>query len=211
MTSIILVRHGETEWNIGEIFRGRIDVDLNETGEKQAALLAKYLADVKLAAIYASPLKRTVKTAQKIADYQNIDINIAPELVDLDYGEWQGLSNELVKEKYKTLHSEWLINPQMVTMPGGENLEEVRKRAFNLVNKITTGKDKHNVALVTHRVVNKVLICAMLGLDNSHFWNIKIDTCGISTFFCEDGKFILDKHNDTSFLKPLGSPALSDF
>jgi broad specificity phosphatase PhoE len=60
-------------------------------------------------------------------------------------------------------------------------------------------------------VVGKVLICALLGLDNSHFWNIRLDTCGITTFVYEDKKFILEKHNDTSFLKPIDRPALSDF
>ncbi|MFC1905149.1 histidine phosphatase family protein [Chloroflexota bacterium] len=61
------MRHGETEWNIEEIFRGRIDIKLNETGVKQADLLAKYLSDVKIEAIYSSPLKRALKTAETIA------------------------------------------------------------------------------------------------------------------------------------------------
>ena len=67
------------------------------------------------------------------------------------------------------------------------------------------------VILVSHRVVNKVLICALLGLDNSHFWNIRQDTCGITTFTYENRRFILTKHNDTSFLKPIGKAPLSDF
>jgi broad specificity phosphatase PhoE len=70
---------------------------------------------------------------------------------------------------------------------------------------------KGTVVLVSHRVVNKVLICALLGLDNSHFWNIKQDTCGISTFTYENEQFILTKHNDTSYLKPIGKATLSDF
>ncbi len=72
-------------------------------------------------------------------------------------------------------------------------------------------KDKGTIALVSHRVVNKVLICALLGLDNSHFWNIRQDTCGISTFTYENGRFILTKHNDTSYLKPIQRALPSDF
>jgi broad specificity phosphatase PhoE len=60
-------------------------------------------------------------------------------------------------------------------------------------------------------VVGKVLICALLGLDNSHFWNIRLDTCGITTFVYEKNRFVLAQHNDTSFLKALGKAALSDF
>jgi len=72
-------------------------------------------------------------------------------------------------------------------------------------------KHEGTVVLVSHRVVNKVLICALLGLDNSHFWNIRQDTCGMTTFACENGRFILTKHNDTSHLRPLPQAQLSDF
>ena len=65
--------------------------------------------------------------------------------------------------------------------------------------------------MVSHRVVNKVLICALLTLDNSHFWSIKVDTAGITIFTYEDGRFVLIKHNDTSFLKPIQKVPLSDF
>ena len=67
MTEIILVRHGETEWNAGQIFRGRIDMELNETGNKQAELLVEYLSDLKIEAIHSSPLKRALRTAEIIA------------------------------------------------------------------------------------------------------------------------------------------------
>ena len=73
MTKIILARHGETEWNVAEIFRGRIDVELNETGLKQAELLAEYLRDIKIEAVYSSPLKRALRTAQAISRYQRLE------------------------------------------------------------------------------------------------------------------------------------------
>jgi broad specificity phosphatase PhoE len=65
--------------------------------------------------------------------------------------------------------------------------------------------------LVSHRVVNKVLICSLLGLDNSHFWNIKQDVGGITIFDYADGHFVLTRHNDTSHLKELQKPVLDDF
>ena len=67
------------------------------------------------------------------------------------------------------------------------------------------------VVLVSHRVVSKVLICALVGLDNSHFWNIKQDTCGITRFTYEKGRFILTSHNDTHYLQPINQTMLSDF
>jgi len=210
MTEIILVRHGETEWNVSEVFRGRIDIELNQTGIKQAELLAEYLSDLKLDAIYSSPLKRALTTAEIIASYHKLDVEITPGLIDFDYGEWQGLPHQEVKDKYKELYVEWIKNPHQVKIPAGESLDEVRKRAIGVIDNVIA-KYEGTVVLVSHRVVNKVLICALLGLDNSHFWNIRQDTCGITTFIYENERFILTKHNNTSYLKPLHKAPLSDF
>jgi len=210
MTEIILARHGETEWNVGEIFRGRIDIELNETGIKQAELLAEYLSDVKIETIYSSPLKRALKTAEMMAGYHQLEVEIAPGLIDFDYGKWQGLPHHEVKDKYKELYAKWINSPNQVKIPAGESLDDVRERALDVVNNVVA-KYEGTVALVSHRVVNKVLICALLGLDNSHFWNIRQDTCGITTFNYEDRRFILVRHNDTSYLKPIQKAPLSDF
>lgn len=210
MTKIMLARHGETEWNVAEVFRGRIDIELNETGMEQAELLAEYLSEVKINAIYASPLRRALKTAETIAGYHKLDVVIAPGLIDFDYGKWQGLAHQEVRNNYKELYDEWMSSPHGVKMPEGECLDEVRERAMGVVDNITA-KYEGNVILVSHRVVNKVLICALLGLDNSHFWNIRQDTCGITTFSNENGRFILTEHNNTSFLKTDQKAPLSDF
>lgn len=210
MTEIILVRHGETDWNVAEVFRGRIDIELNETGTKQAELLAEYLRDLRIAAIYSSPLKRALKTAETIASRHNLDVEIAPGLIDFDYGDWQGLSHEVVRDRYKELYADWIENPHQVKMPAGESLNDVRRRATSVVDSIVA-RYEGTVVLAAHRVVNKVLICALLGLDNSHFWNIRQEACGITTFNYENERFVLAKHNDTSFLKLISKARLSDF
>ncbi len=210
MTEIILVRHGETEWNVEEIFRGRIDIKLNETGIKQARLLAEYLSDVEIQAIYSSPLKRALRTAEIIASYHKLDIEITPGLIDFNYGQWQGLPHQEVEDKYKELYTKWTNSPDQVKIPEGEDLNDVRKRAISVMNEVIA-KYKGTVVLASHRVVNKVLICALLGLDNSHFWNIRQDTGGITTFTHENEQFILTEHNNTSYLKPLQKAPLSDF
>ncbi|MFC2021676.1 histidine phosphatase family protein [Chloroflexota bacterium] len=210
MTEIILARHGETEWNVQEIFRGRLDIELNQTGIKQAELLAEYLSDFKIEAIYSSPLKRALKTSAVIASHHKLDVRIAPGLIDFDYGKWQGLLHQEVKDKYKELYTEWINSPHQITIPEGESLNDVRKRAVVVANELIA-RYEGTVVLVSHRVVNKVLICALLGLDNSHFWNIRQDTCGITTFTYENERFILTEHNNTSFLKPLQQAPLSDF
>jgi len=208
MTEIILVRHGETEWNVEEVFRGRIDVELNQTGIKQAELLAEYLSKRKIDAIYSSPLKRAVKTAEIVASHHRLDVKVAPGLIDFDCGDWHGLLRQEVQDKYKELYALWVRHPDKVKIPGGESLNEVTERAMNVLDDVIA-KHEGTVVLLAHRVVNKVLICALLGLDNSRFWNIRLDICGITTFVYENGQFILAEHNNTSFLTQ--EARLSDF
>jgi len=210
MAELILARHGETVWNVEKIYRGRTDVNLDEVGIKQAELLGKYLSGWELEAIYSSPLRRAMDTANIIARYQKVGVHIAKGLIDFDYGEWQSLPEQEARRLYPTLHNEWHNNPHKVKMPGGESLEDVGRRAIEVVNDVLS-KCKGNVVLVSHRVVNKVLICSLLGLDNSYFWNIKQDVGGITIFNYADGRFVLTRHNDTSHLRELQKSVLGDF
>ena len=210
MAELILARHGETVWNVEKIYRGRMDLDLDEVGIKQAELLGKYLSNRELEAIYSSPLKRAIDTADIIARYQRISVQIAEGLIDFDYGEWQSLPEQEAKRLYPILHNEWHNSPHKVRMPGGESLEDVKSRAIEVVNDVLS-KYQGSVVLVSHRVVNKVPICSLLGLENSHFWNVKQDVGGITIFNYVDGRFVLIRHNDTSHLRELQESVLDDF
>jgi len=211
MLEIILARHGETDWNLNEIFRGTVDVPLNDTGLKQADLLGEYLKDTKIDAVYSGPLQRTIKTAEAIASHQALEVKIAPGLTDINFGKWQGLSHQEVREKYREIYSEWTNHPERVKMPDGESLDDVRERSLAVVEELIGKYDEGRIVMASHRVVNKVLICALLGLDNSRFWNIRLDTCGITGFSYKSGRYILNYHNDTSFLKSLAKTPLKDF
>lgn len=210
MAKLILARHGETAWNVEKVFRGRADVNLTELGIRQAQLLGEYLSDCKLEAIYSSPLTRAVNTAEIVARYHQTPVRVAESLIDLDYGKWQSLPESEVKKLYPDLFDEWHNNPHKVRMPGGESLEDVRRRAVAVVDGILA-RHPGNVLLVSHRVVIKVLICYFLGLDDSHFWSISQDVGGITIFDYANGRFVLTRHNDTSHLRELQKPGLGDF
>ncbi len=210
MAEFIIARHGETEWNVAEVFRGQVDIDLNETGVKQAELLAGYLSTSTIEAIYSSPLKRALKTAETIARPHQLKVTVEPDLVDLNFGKWQGLSHQEVKERYGELYAKWVTHPEQARMPGGETLEDVRKRAARVITQVL-GSHSGTSLIVGHRVVNKVIICALLGLDNSHFWKIRQNVGGISIFAYQNEQFILTRHNDTSFLRPLAGVRQDDF
>ncbi|MFA5308970.1 MAG: histidine phosphatase family protein [Dehalococcoidales bacterium] len=211
MVQIILARHGETDWNAVPTFRGRADVPLNDTGVRQARLLGGYLGRERIDAVYSSPLQRAVKTAAAIAGFHKLDVNIVGNLNDIDFGEWQGLTLRQAQERYEELYRDWQDTPEQVKMPGGESLADVTGRALPFVQDAVTRCEEGTIVLVSHRVVHKVLICALLGLDNSLFWSFKLDTGGITRFEFSGGRAVLISHNDTSYLKSLDCPPLHDF
>jgi broad specificity phosphatase PhoE len=214
LLQIIITRHGETDWNVQKIFRGHADIDLNLTGRKQAELLAQYLKDTKLDAIYSSPLERALRTAQIVAGQQHrLRMETDLDLVDFDYGEWQGVSEEDVKKKYAELYDRWQKEPFRVKMPGGESLNEVKKRVQRALNQITSEYESGTVLIVSHRIVMKVLILNLLGLDTSHMGNIKLDACGLTVFNYEKdtNRFIMTRFNETCFLNSLKKSPAEDF
>ena len=203
MTSLYLIRHGQTAWNREEIFRGRTDVPLDETGLKQAALAAEYFRNMEIHHIYSSPLARAWQTAEKIAQFHSLKVDPLEGIVDMSFGDWEGHPHQEIKENDSERYRQWREEPHRVRLPGGESLEEVRVRAMGAVEQVIQKHTGKILILVSHRVINKVLICGILGIDNSHFWQIGQDTTAINLFQYKNGKYILSLLNETCHLKRL--------
>ncbi len=203
MARIILIRHGRTEWNRVERFRGRADIGLDEMGVKQAEAAANRIAEWQISAIYSSPLRRALTTAEILAGRLNLEVKPLFGLIDIDYGDWQGLSPEEAAARDGDLYSRWLNSPHTVKFPGGESLDEVRERASSAVDSLITQHLKQTIILVSHKVVCQILILSLLGLDNSHFWEIAQDVCAINVFEVRGGVPSALLLNDTCHLKGL--------
>lgn len=201
MTHIILVRHGQTEWNRIEMFRGRIDIELNETGHRQAEAVSRRLCKRKVGAIYSSPLKRALQTAWAIAESCGLQVQPLEGITDIDYGGWAGHSPEEVASRYGDLYRAWLDTPHLVQFPKGESLDQVRTRAMDILGRVSLRSGSETVVLVSHLVVNRVLICAVLGLSNSYFWEIAQDNAAINIVEAQEGKYRLLLLNDTCHLE----------
>jgi broad specificity phosphatase PhoE len=203
MTKIYLVRHGQTEWNKKLTFRGRVDIQLNETGHREARAILDALKNKNIDAIYTSPLKRSIETAQPIADYFHLEVVPVQGLIDINYGDWEGLTFNEVKKRYSNQYDKWEKKPDSIRFPHGETLDEVRERAFRNFKDIVKKNSGKSILIVPHRVINKVLLCALLGLSNSHFWEIRQDTACINLIEYLNNRFILSLMNDTCHLKEI--------
>jgi broad specificity phosphatase PhoE len=201
MSRIILVRHGQTEWNRIERFRGRADIPLNETGLAQAdATGQRVAAEWMPVAVYSSPLSRAVRTAEAIAKHFDLPVQVHPGLADIDYGEWQGLTPEEARQRWPEQVDNWYIRPELACIPGGDTLADLRNRAMQTVREVVTRHAGETVVLVGHTVINRIILLGVLGLGNERFWRIKQDTCAINVFEAEKDDFVLVSLNDTCHL-----------
>lgn len=202
MTRVILVRHGETEWNRVERFRGRAEIPLNATGIAQAEAAARRIgAEEPPVAVYASPLGRAVRTAEIIASPLGLTVQTCPGLTDIDYGQWQGLTPEEVGERWPDLLRSWYEAPHTVRFPGGESLDDLRRRGLAAMRDLAERHKGQRVVAVGHTVVNRVILLGVLGLGNDRFWRIRQDTGAINVFEIEGGEFTLVSLNDTGHLR----------
>jgi broad specificity phosphatase PhoE len=203
LTRLILVRHGRTEWNRVERFRGRADIKLDKVGIKQAEAAAARIADWQVSTLYSSPLRRALTTAEILARPLSLEVKLLPAIIDINYGKWQGLSPEEAAAKDGDLYSKWMGSPHKVKFPGGESLTAVRERAASAVDSLIALHPKETVVLVSHKVVCQVLILSLLDLDNSHFWQITQDVCAINIFEVRGGIPSALSLNDTCHLREL--------
>ncbi|WP_204102646.1 MULTISPECIES: histidine phosphatase family protein [Spirulina sp. CCY15215] len=182
---LLLVRHGETEWNRMSRFQGMMDIPLNETGKEQARKAAQYLKDVQIDFAVTSSLLRPKETAEIILEYhQSVPLALEDQFKEISHGLWEGKLESEIEAEFGELLQQWKDAPETVQMPEGENLQQVWDRAIAAWNKIVqthSNPDEPKVILVSaHDAINKVIICYLLGLEPNSFWNIKQGNCAVS-------------------------------
>lgn len=213
MSRIYLIRHGQTAWNKEEIFRGTIDVPLDDCGKKQAAALGKALQirNLKDPLFLSSPLKRAAETAEIAAAFTGRGIVAEQAFTDLNFGQWQGQAKAEVARRYPDLFREWLTDPQKVVFPGGESLADVTVRAEAALYRLAQKNQGRDLVIVTHRVVTKVLLCRLLGAGLGAFWKIKQDTACLNVLEYSGSAFVVESVNDTCHLLPLRQGETANF
>ncbi|MBN1381722.1 MAG: histidine phosphatase family protein [Deltaproteobacteria bacterium] len=195
---LILVRHGETLWNKERRFQGVSDIELSENGLKQAEKLGVALKSETIEAIYTSPLKRAFQTALKIGVYHNAPLSVKAELQELNQGDFEGLTINVLTENHGDFLKKWLLNPASCIMPNGESLTMLQDRAWPVIKRII--KSNRNTLVVAHNFTLMTIICKFLNLSLSDFRKVHIDTASITIVTIDRGDPIVSLLNDTSHL-----------
>jgi phosphoserine phosphatase len=170
---LLLVRHGETDWNRAGKFQGQIDVPLNDNGRAQSSRAAEFLKDVKLDFAISSSMLRPKETAEIILKYHtDLKLELRDELREISHGLWEGKFESEIEASYPGLLEEWKTSPENVQMPEGENLQQVWERAIAAWQDIVRSVSGTGI-VVAHDAINKAILCHLFGLEPEHFWKFK--------------------------------------
>jgi phosphoserine phosphatase len=202
MTKIILVRHGHVEGISPERFRGRADLVLTPEGRRQAAVAARRIqASWTPVAVYTSPLSRCRATAEAIAKPFGLSPATLDGLIDIDYGKWQGLTQEEARAGWPGETNTWYRAPDWAAIPGGETLQQVLARTVAALREVIGRHPDGTVVLVGHDSVNRVILLHALGLPVSRYWRLGQNPCAINEIEFSAGGFTVLSMNETYHLK----------
>lgn len=205
---LLLVRHGETNWNKESRFQGIRDIPLNDHGRSQGRKASAFLQDTPIDFAVSSSMLRPKETAEIILEqHQGVELSTTSELIEICHGLWEGMLEAEIQAEYPELLQQWKDQPETVQMPEGENLQQVWDRGVSAWNKIVADHSDHDssktILVVAHDAINKVILCYLMGLKPDNFWNIKQGNCAVSVIDYPQGasdKPVLQAINLTAHL-----------
>ena len=164
-TRVFIVRHGATVLSVEDRFAGVTDVELSEEGREQAIRLADRLSGEKIAAVYASPLGRTVETARILAAPHDLQVQTCDGFREISHGHWEGMKRREVEEKFPEEMAEWEKDPYTFAPEGGESGLAVTARALPALIDLVRGHPGENILIVSHKATIRLLLSSLLGFD----------------------------------------------
>jgi broad specificity phosphatase PhoE len=201
MLRLILIRHGETERNSqGKLQGGLSDLPLNERGREQARRLGLALSGEKLEAVYSSPLRRALATAEAICSYHPFEVRTMPALAELNMGTIDGLDRAQIIENHADFWRRWQEADYSVALPGGESVFELQRRAWGAAEDIRRRHLGGSVALVGHGIALQTIIATALDAPLSGFRRFSLAVASTSILHMADHRSSLAKLNDTGHL-----------
>ncbi len=200
MSRLLLVRHGNTRGNSAERFWGQTDVELSADGTWQVERLAERLAGEKIDAIYSSQLRRAEATAKIIASRHQMQVITCPELLEINFGEVEGLTFSEIGQRYPELVVAWPNRDLAFRFPGGESIGELNCRVTNFYDRLQKHDPGETALVVAHSGVLRLLICHLLRIDTWHWRQFRTDLASLSIVETHSQGASLLSLNDTSHL-----------
>ena len=199
MAKLYLIRHGETDYNSELRFQGQIDIPLNQKGIEQAEKVADFFKDIPLQTIYTSTLQRARTTAEIIGKAKGIEPQETDALREMSFGIWENMNSKDIQKNYAKEWKDFFASPASTTIPKGESMSDVQKRAYPVVQQILDEHPEGDVAFVAHGGIIRVLICTMLGLDLNRAWHLHVGNASITCFYYWGRSYTLDYANLTQY------------
>jgi len=178
MTRLVLIRHGETDWNREARYQGQADPPLNAMGRRQAQALVEVLRPLGMCCLYSSPLQRAWETARVVAEALHLPLYPEPRLKEIHLGEWEGLTVDVIQARYPEHFARWQREPWTTAPPGGERVEAVFRRVLAAVRDIVMKHPRDTVGLVTHRMPIVLLKIHVLGLPRDVLHTLPVPNAG---------------------------------
>ena len=202
MKKIYLIRHGQTAANNGKMFQGSMDNSLNVLGLAQAEKLGEYFRQLKVDAIYSSPMLRARMTAAAIATKKNMAYRTVDGLQEANFGQWEGMTFDEIYKRWPEQMDKFFTQPASWEPPGGESFPVVQKRALTAFQQILDRTEEgQTVAIVSHGGIIRVQLCHILGMPLDNMWRLSAHNVSVTSLSEWDGNYIVDTINDYHFLK----------
>lgn len=166
---IYFLRHGETTASQTGSYCGALDVDLSPAGYQMAKEFAETYKNLPWAAVFASPLQRTIETARPLCEMTKIQMQLDEGLRELAYGKWEGKTPEKVSKEFHDDYIRWLADPGWNPPTGGEKGADVAWRSSDAIEKIRRKYSEGNVLVVSHKATIRIMLCSLLGVDVGRF------------------------------------------
>lgn len=199
-TTLLLVRHAQTTSNTNGRYMGWIDEGLTDEGVRQAERISARLSHRPIAAVFSSPLKRALRTAEMIARPHNLPVETLEELGEIRMGDWEGLFAHEIATRYPGLWQTWRSDPSTIQMPGGESLAEVQQRAIQAFDRILRHNQGRQVVAVTHDVIARILVAHCLNVRISIYRRLEVANASLTLIEASNDTYRLRFLNDTTHL-----------
>jgi alpha-ribazole phosphatase len=172
MTGVWLIRHAEPDAAVHGRCYGSLDVCLSQAGREQAASLAERLAAEPFTAIYSSPRRRAIETAEAIATHQRLDVIIVHDFRELHFGDLEGRTYDDIAATHPELYRQWMETPTEVQFPNGESFAQMRVRALNAYRALLARHNDQTIGIVAHGGVIRIILADALGVPASNIFRI---------------------------------------